>query len=48
MWHTEGVLSKVVPDEVSLEERAHLGVAWARVIEDQKVDFKRGHVDERG
>lgn len=45
---TERVLVKVIASEVCLEERAHLCIARACVVQDEKVYFEKGHVDENG
>jgi hypothetical protein len=48
LWaHTQRVLAKVVADEVRLEEGAHLRVARPGVVQDDKVQLERGHVDDK-
>ena len=44
--HTERVLVERVPYQVRLEQRAHLGIARTRVVEDQEVDLERCHVNQ--
>ena len=44
--HTERVLVERVPNQVRLEQRAHLGIARTRVVEDQEMDLERCHVDQ--
>lgn len=46
MRHTKGVLGKVVPDEVSLEEGAHLRVSRTGMIKYEEVHLERGHIDD--
>jgi hypothetical protein len=40
------ILVEIVPDEVGLEERAHLRVTGSGVVEDQEVNLERGHEDQ--
>ena len=39
-------MGKVISDEIGLEKRAHLGIAWSGMVQDQKMDFERCHEDE--
>jgi hypothetical protein len=44
----EGRVREFGAAEVGLEERRHLGVARARVFEDEEVEPEIEHVDEQG
>jgi hypothetical protein len=39
---------EIVADQIGLEERAHLCVARARVIEDEEMDLEGRHVNQDG
>jgi hypothetical protein len=43
---TKRVPSKVIADKVGLEKRAHLGVSGSGMVENEKMDFERSHVNE--
>lgn len=45
---TKWVFVKVVANKMGLKERAHLCIPRTGVVQDEKVDFETGHVDDNG
>ena len=43
---TERIACEIITNEMGLEERAHLGITWTGVVEDQEVHLEGGHVDQ--